>query len=82
MNQEQILESLVSAAKENRLAAVLNERIRKAEQKGVSSETMVKKMADSAGVQPGTVKMILRGKIKRPPEKRLGAFSVVLEQLI
>ena len=78
MEQSSILNKLKEAATQKRLAEELSTQIRAASANGRNQEDIIDSMARSAEIQPGTINMILKGKIKSPPEKRLEGFAKAL----
>lgn len=62
-----------------RLAAVLDGGIRTTMSEDRTRESIVRELAEAGGVEPDTVRQIVRGEIACPPAERLAAFAGVLD---
>jgi phage I-like protein len=61
------------------LASILNARIRDLAPSPEEETALVARMAEAAGIEPGTVRQILNGDIDTPPDERLRGFAQVLD---
>lgn len=74
-----ILERLFTARAEGTLAVTLRDLVdRYSRLNHVTYPEVLRRLGQAAGIRPGTVRQIIRGEIKNPPDRRLEGFASVL----
>lgn len=82
MQESELYQTLVAARDSGKLASLLREYIERYKAAtGLTSGELVRLLGKSAGISASTVRQIVRGNIKGPPEKRLQGFARVFSQL-
>ena len=81
MEQHKLLEEFTKALTGRNLTEVLESKVNSyLGNNNMTRGKLIESIALNAGVHSSTINAILKGKIKKPPRKRLESFASVLSQ--